>query len=111
MKNISILGSGAWGSSVANLIAKNNHNVKIWSITPEVTKEINEKNTNKIYLPNIKLSKNLKAYEKLEEIFKNPEIVFVIIPSSVVNKVFEQIKNYKHRVNIFLNILFLQNIL
>lgn len=95
MKNISVLGSGAWGTSVSNLIAKNNHNVKIWSIMPKVTKEINEKNTNHLYLPKIKLSKNLKAYENLEEMLENPEIVFVVIPSSVVNEVFKKIKKLK----------------
>jgi len=95
MKNISVLGSGAWGTSVANLIAKNNYNVKILSIIPETTKEINEQNTNNVYLPKIKLSKNLKAHESLAELFENPEMVFVVIPSSVVHQVFENIKKLK----------------
>lgn len=95
MKNISVLGSGAWGTSVANLVAKNNHKVKVWSIIPKITKEINEQNANETYLPKIELSKNLKACEKLEEIFENPEIVFVVIPSSVVQKVFQDIKKLK----------------
>jgi glycerol-3-phosphate dehydrogenase (NAD(P)+) len=95
MKNISILGSGAWGTSIANLVAKNNHNVKIWSIIPKVTKEINEKNTNNYFLPNISLSKNLVAYENLEEIFENPEIVFIIIPSTAVDSVLKKIQNLK----------------
>ncbi len=31
MKNISIIGSGSWGTALAIHLAKQGHNVKVWS--------------------------------------------------------------------------------
>jgi len=31
LKNITIIGAGAWGSALASLVKTNDHHVKIWS--------------------------------------------------------------------------------
>ncbi len=33
MSNICVLGSGGWGTAIAMLLLKNNHNVTLWSFT------------------------------------------------------------------------------
>ena len=56
---ILILGSGAWGTSLAQVFASKKHFVKIWSYEKTVSNQINKKKINKKYLNNIQLSKNI----------------------------------------------------
>lgn len=58
--NILILGSGAWGTSLAQVFAKNNNKVILWSYEKIVFKQINDHHINKKYLDKIKLSKNIE---------------------------------------------------
>ena len=52
-----MLGSGAWGTAIADLIARNiNQNVLLWSYEKHVAEKINSELKNHKYLPNKKLS-------------------------------------------------------
>jgi glycerol-3-phosphate dehydrogenase (NAD(P)+) len=57
--NILILGSGAWGTSLSQVFAKNKNKVTLWSYEKKVSLQINKIHNNKKYLNNIKLSKNI----------------------------------------------------
>ena len=70
MSNILVLGAGAWGTAVANLIAKNtNRNVYLWSNEKKVADEINSLSINKKYLPKKKISHNIIASNHLPDTF------------------------------------------
>lgn len=66
---ISVLGGGAWGTALANVLAKNGNEVTIYVREPAVVKSINERQENELYLEDIKLNSNLKAeyFDKLTE--------------------------------------------
>ena len=65
MKNtnskVMVIGSGTWGTALANHLAINNCDVYLNSIEKDVVNEINQKNLNSKYFPNLKLHKNIKA--------------------------------------------------
>ena len=46
MKNIAVLGAGAWGTALAQIIACNNINVNLWVREPELVKDIKTKHKN-----------------------------------------------------------------
>ena len=58
--NVGLLGGGSWGTTVASLTAKNSPTV-IWARNPKTVEEINTHHTNEKYLPNAKLTPNLRA--------------------------------------------------
>jgi len=61
-QNIVIIGAGAIGTAVGNILArKHEYNVQLLSIEEDVVESINNTRYNKKYFPNIKLSKFLKA--------------------------------------------------
>ena len=98
MSNILVLGAGAWGTAVANLIAKNtNRNVYLWSNEKKVADEINSLSINKKYLPKKKISHNIIASNHLPDTFC--EIIFIVIPSQYIYDFFKKFKsifyNYK----------------
>ena len=61
MDKILVIGAGAWGTALANILAIKNNDVYIWARSPNVFSEINNKFSNKKYFKNFQLSKKLKA--------------------------------------------------
>ena len=40
---IGFLGAGAWGTTLAHLLANNNYELKVWDRNPEILKILDEK--------------------------------------------------------------------
>ena len=51
MAQINIIGSGGWGTAVAVMLAKNGHNVRLWSYLQEESEALSEYRENKPFLP------------------------------------------------------------
>lgn len=91
-KNILVIGAGTWGTAIANVLAdNNNNNIYLSSIEPDTIEEINNKNSSQKYLPNIKLSKNLKAIANYDDFITKCDIVFIVVPSFIANQVFNDL--------------------
>lgn len=91
MKQITILGDGAFGTAFATLLAHNGHKVTLWCHNPTVAADIQTNHSNSKYLPNIKLSKNITATTDLPEALRNT-IIFEAIPVKFMRSVVEQCK-------------------
>ena len=92
-KKILVVGSGAWGCSIANLIAQNNHQTNIYSNDLETLKEIKNLKTNYKFLPKIQLSKNLVVDENVDRAIKGVDYLFIVIPAKFLKDFIEQISN------------------
>lgn len=90
---ISVIGAGSWGTALANLLAENGNQVKIYARDVEVVDSINNQNLNKKYFPEHKLNNNLTAYNKLPECLENAELVVISVPTSAVQEVLNNSKN------------------
>ena len=95
MKKITVIGSGAWGTAIANLLAINSNQVFLSAIEDEVIQEINEKHTNETFLPSIKLSQNIKAVKGFEGFVEQSDLIFIVTPSSAVLGVLTKISQLK----------------
>ncbi len=92
---VSVIGGGSWGTSFANYLAGiKKINTKIWTLEKEVAEAINNSHENPIYLPDIKLSENLKATTNLEEAIKNSEILVLAIPSKFCPDMYKKISPF-----------------
>jgi len=87
--NILILGSGAWGTSLAQVFAKNKNKVTLWSYEKEVSIQINKININKKYLNNIRLSKNIIS-TNLPLNPKDFDFIFYVSPAQHLVTVLKQ---------------------
>ena len=67
-RNISVVGAGAWGTALAEVISRQGNQVNLWAKEQSVTKSINSNNENSMYLPDIKLSKLIIAFNNIEQI-------------------------------------------
>lgn len=93
---ILVIGAGAWGSGVSNLLAKNGCEVFLSVNDANLAAEINQKNTNSKYLPNVVLSKNIKA---VEGFVNDVDFVFIVVPSIAAREVFAKIAVAKFKEN------------
>lgn len=96
MKKILVIGSGAWGCAIANLIANNSNKVYLASIEENVILDINQNRENSKYLPNIKLSKNIEALLNYQNVISEVEAVFIVTPAFVCEDVFSDLLKYKN---------------
>jgi glycerol-3-phosphate dehydrogenase (NAD(P)+) len=83
-----VLGAGNLGTAFANIIAENGNKVRLWNWEKEQEplKQIRQHRENKIYLPGIKLSRNLSAVYLLKDALKGAEMVFLAVPSHAVEQ-------------------------
>ena len=67
-KNVGVLGGGAWGTGLAQALARGGHTVQMWALEPEVKESVNKEHENKRYLPGYKLSENLTVSNDIIEV-------------------------------------------
>jgi glycerol-3-phosphate dehydrogenase (NAD(P)+) len=79
--NVAVLGGGSFGTAIANIMAENNHDVRLWLRNEARAAEINTQHMNSKYLPDYVLSHNLKASTDLVSCVSDCDIVFVSVPS------------------------------
>lgn len=91
---VSVIGSGSWGCSLAMVLAKNNHDVSIYSRNLEQVEEINIKHKNEKYLKGVRFDENIKASNSLKDVLKDSEIVVLAVPTQQIRSVLLEIKKY-----------------
>lgn len=91
MQTIGVIGAGAWGTALAQVLSSNERNVTIWAREPEVVSAINDRNENPTFLPGIPLSKNLKATDSLSKAAQNA-ILLLVTPAQHVRATLENLK-------------------
>jgi glycerol-3-phosphate dehydrogenase (NAD(P)+) len=89
-EQIGVVGAGSWGTTLANLLAKKGHHVRLWSYEDDVTAAINESGENSVYLPGIPLSENLSATSDLAEAVGGATALLSVTPSQHVRTVMKQ---------------------
>jgi glycerol-3-phosphate dehydrogenase (NAD(P)+) len=91
-KNIAVLGGGSFGTVIANIAASNGNKVSLWVRDSEQALRINSEGANTSYHPELKLSENINASGRLEDVVKNAKIIFIATPSSIFETIVIRIK-------------------
>ncbi|CAI8612272.1 unnamed protein product [Vicia faba] len=105
MNNVTIVGSGNWGSVAAKLIASNtitlssfNDEVRMWVYEEtlpngkKLSDVINQTNENVKYLPGVKLGKNVVADPDLTNAVKNANLLVFVTPHQFMEGVCKRLQ-------------------
>lgn len=84
--NIGVVGAGSWGTALANLLASKGFSIDLWVFEKEVISQIRESGENQFFLPDIKLSANLKPHNDLAAVVSNKDLLLVVVPSHVMRQ-------------------------
>ncbi|MDD5098628.1 MAG: NAD(P)-dependent glycerol-3-phosphate dehydrogenase [Candidatus Pacebacteria bacterium] len=105
-KNITVLGDGAWGTTIAILLANNGHKVTMWSVFSDYLDVLDKKRENIRHLKGIKIHNEIVFEKNLKKALENSEIVVFGIPSKFFRSVAKKIKqeNIATKGKIFLSV-------
>ncbi|MDO8461522.1 MAG: NAD(P)H-dependent glycerol-3-phosphate dehydrogenase [Deltaproteobacteria bacterium] len=89
---ISVIGGGAWGTALAQHLARNGHFVHLWVMEEEVVQSVNRRHTNDLYLPGIRLHKKVVASRSLEECCAGSQLLVFATPAQHLRSVLQKIR-------------------
>ncbi len=98
---ITILGAGAFGTSIATLLSENGYNVSIWCYESELVDFINNDHENKLYFPGFRLNNNITATNSLKEALSGSQFIFEAIPVKFLKKILLDAKEFINKDQIF----------
>lgn len=91
MMRIAVVGAGSWGTTLANLLAHEGHDVRIWAHEAEVVESINRDHTNALFLAGCPLDRGLVASGDLGETLEAADLTIFATPSHVTRAVAERV--------------------
>lgn len=83
---VAVIGSGAWGTALAALLARKGHDVTLWCHEEEVARSVSAHATNP-YLEGVTLPASLQAVTDMAEAVEGVQVVLSVSPSQFVGRV------------------------
>jgi glycerol-3-phosphate dehydrogenase (NAD(P)+) len=84
-----VLGAGAWGTALANVLAENGHDVMLWAFEPDVADAIESAHENPRFLPGVTLHSGVHASTDKSAVLDRATFVVAATPSHVLRSVIE----------------------
>jgi glycerol-3-phosphate dehydrogenase (NAD(P)+) len=84
---IAVVGAGAWGTTLADLLARKGDSVALWAREPEVVESINREHCNRLFLPGAPLAKEVRAHGDLAAAVDGAEVIVSAAPTHAVRAV------------------------
>jgi glycerol-3-phosphate dehydrogenase (NAD(P)+) len=91
---ITVLGAGAWGTALAQVLAGNGHDTKLWTWLVTHADAMEQARENTDFLPGVPLHSDLGITSSLEEACRGAELIVVVIPSHAVRTTLEAAKDF-----------------
>ena len=82
-----VIGAGSWGTTLADLLAKQGVPTTIWAREPEVVESVRTERENSLFLPGVRLSDDLLATEELHDAIDLAEVVVSAVPTQFIRGV------------------------
>ncbi len=87
----SVIGAGAWGTTLARHLVNQGLTVKLWAYEKEVVGNINLKGENSLFLPGVTLPKALSATHSLQDAVAGTGLIVLAVPSHAMRPVVRQL--------------------
>ncbi|BFT94334.1 MAG: NAD(P)H-dependent glycerol-3-phosphate dehydrogenase [Minisyncoccus archaeiphilus] len=105
-EKITILGDGAWGTTLASVASQNGHQVIVWSTFPDYLEVLDKKRENTRYMPGISIPKEIRFEPDLALAVSSSDIIIFAIPSKFFREIARKIKELgiSLRGKVFVNV-------
>jgi glycerol-3-phosphate dehydrogenase (NAD(P)+) len=90
-QRIGVIGGGAWGTALAQTLAKAGREVMLWAYEADTVREINDHHTNRVFLAGVTLDDGIVATGSLEEI-SACELLLLVPPAQHMRRIAAQLK-------------------
>jgi glycerol-3-phosphate dehydrogenase (NAD(P)+) len=82
-----VIGAGAWGTALADLLTRNGHEVLLWAYEADVVESINKRHENVRFLGGHALAPALQATGDIQHAVGGAELVTLATPSHVLRSI------------------------
>ena len=90
-RTVGVIGAGAWGTALAQMLASDGRDVLLWAHEAEVVEKVNSSHRNSTFLPGADLAANITATGDIGEIAAL-DIALVVTPAQLVRRVLSQME-------------------
>ena len=104
IKNISVIGDGGWGTTLAILLSHKKYNVTLWGAFPEYVEDLKSKRVNTKFLPGINIPDEVIITSSMDEATKGKDLIVLAVPSQHMRSVLVRLKAYKFSKEIFVSV-------
>lgn len=102
--NITILGDGGWGTTLAVLMSRKGYKVRLWGAFPDYVAELCTKRENYKFLKGVKIPAEVDITASAEKAFEGADIIFLAVPSRYLRHVLTRAKHYVGRGQLFVSV-------
>ena len=102
--NISVIGAGSWGSSLALVLDENKHNVCLYMRREEQLEEFVKYGTNSKYLSDVKFPKSIQYTTNLKDAIVFGDVIILSVTTQSTRLFLEKIKPYMTDKKIVVNV-------
>ncbi|MFN2397130.1 MAG: NAD(P)H-dependent glycerol-3-phosphate dehydrogenase [Gemmatimonadaceae bacterium] len=82
-----VIGAGAWGTALADLLSRNEHDVTLWAFEEDVAESIGSRHANDRFLKGAPLSPALRATSDIARAVAGAALITCVTPSHVLRSV------------------------
>lgn len=86
-QSVAVLGAGSWGTALADVLASNGHDTRLWAWSKELAGDLRERRCNERYLPGVELHDELRIGDDLGTVLDGADAVLSVSPSHYVRSV------------------------
>lgn len=104
MANYSVIGAGSWGTALARVLAKNGHQVTVWSIMEDEIAMLKEKREHETKLPGVKLPETIVFTTDLKEAVEGKEMLVLAVPSPYTRNTSKSMSPYVAEGQLIVNV-------
>ncbi|MFA4844845.1 MAG: NAD(P)H-dependent glycerol-3-phosphate dehydrogenase [Candidatus Margulisiibacteriota bacterium] len=81
MSRVAVIGAGAWGTTLAILLAENKHAVTLWAYERDLVPEMAQRRENVRFLPGFPLSPNITITAEAKDAAAAAECLLFVVPT------------------------------
>jgi glycerol-3-phosphate dehydrogenase (NAD(P)+) len=87
MTACTVIGGGAWGTALADLLSRNGHDVALWALEEDVVAMVNDRHENTRFLSGFPLAPTLRATSSIADALDGAALVCIATPSQHMRSV------------------------
>lgn len=91
---IGLLGSGAYGMALSNILTDNKHKVTMWAKHEDEKNNLIKNKCNEKRIPNFYISNNIEITTNIKECVENKDLLIIAIPAAFVDDLCKEMKPY-----------------
>lgn len=103
MASVGVIGSGAWGTTLALLLTKNGIETIMWEYAPERAVEMQQRRENTVFLPGFRFPDSLYVTSNVKEAVEGMDMLLLVTPSQRMRENVRLLAPYVSHNTIFVN--------